>query len=407
MRLWAQGYGRDANGGNLAEKWFHRWGRDLSTAYPSSASPYWRALPVKRLKKLFAGTFFAAAGIGFAVDLLLLNHARWMHGLFWPAFCGAMAVSVSAARFKSARIAVSVWMVLLALGILAFSAALVSMPLDLSPSFYWRIVFDVFGIWLGTAFAFRLFLSFITSRGLEYVRMQTELSLAHGIQATLVPTISFQNRFFEAFGKSIPSAEMGGDIIDIAEGDGTLLAYVADVSGHGLAAGQLMGMLKTAMRLSLQFHQSPSALLEGADRVLPAVKEPGMYATLALLRFDGAGEGEFASAGHVPILHYRYQNRDVKQLSMEQFPLGLIPGGSYASQRISYSSGDLFLFLTDGVSEVENDSNEDFGLARLEQLMIENAAQPLPLMWETIQQETRNFGTQADDQTMLLIRILQ
>src|SRR5215472_584620 len=95
-------------------------------------------------------------------------------------------------------------------------------------------------------------------RGLDSLRMQTELSLAHGIQATLVPTVSFQNAAFEVYGKSLPSAEMGGDLIDVIESNGNLLVYVADVSGHGLEAGQLMGMLKTALRVSLQFRQPPA-----------------------------------------------------------------------------------------------------------------------------------------------------
>ncbi len=360
---------------------------------------------MKRLTRLFAGTFFAAAGIGFAVDLLLLNHAPWMHGLFWPAFAGAFAASVSAARIKSFRIALALWVALVALAMLTFHAQIASLSIDLPDRVYGRVVFDVIGIWLFAGLGFRLVLSFITKQGLESIRMQTELSLARGIQATLVPTISFENNSFEAFGRSIPSTEMGGDIIDIVESDGCLLAYVADVSGHGLAAGQLMGMLKTAMRLSHQFHQGPSALLEAADRVLPAVKEPGMYATIALLRFDGSGEAEFASAGHVPILHYRHQSQDVEQLSMEQFPLGLIPGGDYASQQIPYFPGDLFLFLTDGISEVENDRDEQFGLDRLEQLMMQHVTQPLPRIWDTIQQEVGRHGVQADDQTLLLIRV--
>jgi hypothetical protein len=41
--------------------------------------------------------------------------------------------------------------------------------------------------------------------------------------------------------------------------------------------------LKTAIRVSRQLGQPPVAALESADRVLPAVKEPNMYATLALL----------------------------------------------------------------------------------------------------------------------------
>jgi serine phosphatase RsbU (regulator of sigma subunit) len=360
---------------------------------------------MRRLSKYFAGTFLIAAGMGFAVDLILLNHAPWMRGVFWPVFCGTMAASVSAARMKSYRGTLLLWLILMTLAILAYRAAVASPLLDVPHKVYWRVALDTAGIWLGIALGFRLFLSFITSQGMESVRMQTELSLAHGIQATLVPTISFQSDAFEGFGRSVPSAEMGGDIIDVVEGEGTLLAYVADVSGHGLAAGQLMGMLKTAMRLSLQLQQCPSDLLQAADRVLPAVKEPGMYATLALLRFDGSGEAEFASAGHVPILHFRQKSGDVQHLSMEQFPLGLIPGGAYESQRIPYSPGDVFLLLTDGISEVENEREEEFGMARLEQLMMQHQAQPLPFIWDAIHHEARMHGKQMDDQTMLLIRV--
>ena len=73
---------------------------------------------------------------------------------------------------------------------------------------------------------------------------------------------------------------------------------IADISGHGLPAGQLMGMLKTAMRLAVQFRQMPVAALESVDHVLPDLKEREMYATLALLRFDGSREAEYALAGH-------------------------------------------------------------------------------------------------------------
>jgi serine phosphatase RsbU (regulator of sigma subunit) len=111
------------------------------------------------------------------------------------------------------------------------------------------VVFDAIGVLVGTILGYRLLVDFIRTEGLATVRMQTELALAHGIQSTLVPTLSFQTDRFEVYGKSIPSTEMGGDLIDTVQSDGALLAYVADISGHGLAAGQLMGMLKTAMCL--------------------------------------------------------------------------------------------------------------------------------------------------------------
>ena len=50
-----------------------------------------------------------------------------------------------------------------------------------------RILFDAIGIWITVPLGFRLLLSFLTNEGLSNVRMQTELALAYGIQATLVP----------------------------------------------------------------------------------------------------------------------------------------------------------------------------------------------------------------------------
>src|SRR6185437_15609061 len=97
-----------------------------------------------------------------------------------------------------------------------------------------------------------------------------------------------------------------------------------------------------------------------------------------------SSEAEYSPAGHPPILHYRAATGGIARLSMEQFPLGLIPGGCYASQRVTYSSRDLFVMLTDGISEVPNERDEEFGLARLEQLLSEYSAQPLPHIWDLI-----------------------
>lgn len=382
-----------------------QWRAGLFAAYPSASSPYWRALPLRRMKKLLLGAFLTSAGVGFAFNLLQINHPPLAHGFFWPAFGGTLAVLVFATRIKRPRLAITIWLLAMALGVFVYSATGAS-EVSLPDGIYRRVAFYAIGTFLAVGVGYRFLMSFVTTEGLDSVRMQTELSLAHGIQATLVPTISFQNTGFEVYGKSLPSAEMGGDLIDVIESNGNLLVYVADVSGHGLGAGQLMGMLKTAMRVSFQFQQHPTALLESADRVLPSVKEADMYATLALLQFDGSAQADYASAGHVPILHYRARSGDVVSLSMQQFPLGLIPGGCYESQRVSFSSRDLFLMVTDGISEVPNAQDEEFGLERLHQLLTQHSAEPLPEIWERVMERVRQYGLQQDDQTLLLLRVL-
>src|SRR6516164_7618567 len=100
--------------------------------------------------------------------------------------------------------------------------------------------------------AYVFFMRFIENEGTRAVRMQTELAIAQGIQQTLVPPIEFRSDHLEIYGISIPSAEVGGDLVDVVPlPDGSVFAYVADVSGHGLSAGILMGMIKTAVRTQL------------------------------------------------------------------------------------------------------------------------------------------------------------
>jgi serine phosphatase RsbU (regulator of sigma subunit) len=62
--------------------------------------------------------------------------------------------------------------------------------------------------------------------------------------------------------------------------------------------------------------------------------------------------------------------------------------------------------MTDGISEVPDASDEEFGLDRLELLLRKNAGQPLPQLWELIMDEVKRHGVQQDDQTLLLLRVV-
>ncbi len=75
------------------KKRLQKWQVILSSAFPSATNPYWRALPLRRMKTLLAGVFFTSAVLGFAADLGQLNVQRVGRGFFWPLFFGAAAVS--------------------------------------------------------------------------------------------------------------------------------------------------------------------------------------------------------------------------------------------------------------------------------------------------------------------------
>ncbi len=224
------------------------------------------------------------------------------------------------------------------------------------------------------------------------------------LQDTLVPPITYHGPRVEAHGQSIPKDGVGGDLVDLVVDGRDVIAYVADVSGHGLRAGVLMGMIKTAIRYGLLLGQSLAKLLDGINSVLPSVKEPNMFATLAALRFDSSNAFDYISAGHVPLLHYRRRRRDVVRYSMSQFPLGLFPAATYLSRRIRYEPGDIFALVTDGIVELAEDQDADLGLDLLTRTFLSLPHRPLPDIVAAILAEVDRHGAPQDDQSVLLVR---
>ena len=191
---------------------------------------------------------------------------------------------------------------------------------------------------------------------------------------------------------------------------GDAIAYLADIAGHGLAAGILMGMLKTATRTALlDAEQRPPewtvpTLLDRLNRVLPEVKERHMYATFTGFRLGMDGRVFYALAASPPILHWHASERSLSQREEAQFPLGLLPVSSFDGHALEMAPGDLLVVATDGIWELCNKPGEEFGVERLKQVIEANPRDPLPLLAEKILTAARSFGRQFDDETILMVR---
>jgi hypothetical protein len=363
---------------------------------------YWGELPLRRSVKLLAAVFITFTGIAFFVDLLTFGaHPLWQV-LALALTLGVLNVTAIVAQLRSPWLLVST----LSLTWLAFTAFYRLPKQGASSLTRERVILDGAVLFSAMMFGYRLFLNFAATEGIAHVQLKTELAFAQAIQATLAPPVQYQNSALEAYGCTRPSDAVGGDLVDLVETDGSIFAYVADVSGHGIPAGVLMGMVKTAMRQGLLSHQPLSSLLESINRVLPGVKEPSMYATLAGLRFNDGPAAEYASAGHLPLLHYRHAHKDVVRWTEEQFPLGLLPDLAFATQCVPYGTGDIFAILTDGLTETVDKREEDFGLDRMEQLLVQNAGRTLPEIFDAVLVAVSRYGPQQDDRTLLLVRIL-
>jgi len=127
--------------------------------------------------------------------------------------------------------------------------------------------------------SFLLMSEFQRREGIRYHATHTEMRLATEIHRSLVPEVSLTIGDFEFYGCSRPSGEVGGDVLDVIESKGEWFAYVADVSGHGVAAGVLMSMVKSAARMRVA-SAGAEGFLEKMNDVLAPLSDPAMYATL-------------------------------------------------------------------------------------------------------------------------------
>jgi len=266
-----------------------------------------------------------------------------------------------------------------------------------------RLAFDAMATLVSIIAGYGLFIRFIRKEGARYVRAHTELALARDIHRLLVPPISRHVGRFEFRGLSIPSGEVGGDLVDLVDDGERWIGYVADVSGHGVASGLLMAMVKSAARMRLRDGPSIAALMNDLNLVLLDLKKPEMYVTFACVQFDGS-DIHFSLAGHLPILHYRSAQSSISELSVPQIPIAMFEDRRFTAARVDCGPGDLFVIVTDGLTEVFDAKDREFGFDRLKALVAQHAHAPLDTLTGAVLSAVHAHGPQDDHQTLLVVR---
>ncbi|MGA2850619.1 MAG: PP2C family protein-serine/threonine phosphatase [Terracidiphilus sp.] len=394
--------------GNMSTPWYLK---------PSTRWAHFRSVPLKRLWVLLVAVFLLFSVIGFYIDLVQTK--------------GTLPYAAVVAIAVFSGLNAIMWIVVLARMRRIYLIGVIALQFFVSAigTFIANWIVNTFqlkevGRDEGTQFAatcimalviasYIFFVSYMRREGRESFRMRNELELAHGIQKTLVPPVSLRSGSFEVYGVSYPSEQVGGDLVDaVFLPGGDAVAYLADISGHGLQAGILMGMLKTAMRTALldAGEREPSrtlpVLLDRINTVLPAVKEPQMYATFTGFRLGADGSVYYALAASPPFLQWHAGRQTMSGREEAQFPLGLLPVSSFDGYTLQTAPGDLLVVATDGILEVANKPGEEYGVERLKDVIAANARDALPVLAEKILGSARGFGAQFDDQTILLVRRL-
>src|SRR5580704_3588669 len=373
---------------------------------------FWKSLPQKSVIVFLAGVFFTFSTVGIASDLVDMGRQPALLYILMVLISGLFTSVYAAAGLVLRKkwwkaffpiFAVHMLLIILVHHWVPSLPPLVAMNAADVAHLQSRLIFDARCMLIAVAVGYSCFVYVFISEGRRYFRVRAEMELAAEIHRVLVPPIDTQIREFEFYGRSIPSGEVGGDLIDVFRTNSGWIAYVADVSGHGVAPGVVMAMVKSAARMQISSGEKSSELLGRLNSVLLPIKKPDMFATFAYLAWDGE-RLEYSLAGHPAILHYHAATNEISEVSCLNMPLGMFDEQSFDTAPVHCAPNDLFLILTDGLLEVTNAKGEEFTLTGIKPLMLAHAADPLGAIFQSIVDAVQRYGHAVDDQSMLLMR---
>ncbi len=209
----------------------------------------------------------------------------------------------------------------------------------------------------------------------KLVALENELSVGRAMQQAILPTSFPESQTYQVFANMEPARDVGGDFFDILHlPDDRIGLSIADVSGKGVPAALFMMSSRTLLKGAAVGRTSPSEVLQEVNDLLNENNETSMFVTLFFAIFDPAsGMLTFANAGHNPPLIIHADGSHTQFGTTAGVALGVVPGIEYTQQQIRLQSGDMAVFYTDGVTEAENEDQEQFGLEQLTTLFSESA----------------------------------
>ena len=272
-----------------------------------------------------------------------------------------------------------------------------------------RPLFGVIAIFLLSA-GYTLFLRVVGEETKKRARLETEVAVARRIQQSLQPSTAFKTDWCEAAGITVPATEVGGDYFDMIKiSDDEAVIVIADVSGHGVGAGLLSAMTKSALHTELHHTTVPAELMFNLNNAVYQVTDKKMFVSFAYLLLDKRTmTAHIATAGHPPIFLIQKSDGAIIEIRTPNLALAVQASTQYTERAVHVNHGDVLILYTDGITEAMNDKGEQFGADRLKELISNTERGSSEALSNSIMASVRTFTIKkefADDATIVVVRV--
>jgi serine phosphatase RsbU (regulator of sigma subunit)/HPt (histidine-containing phosphotransfer) domain-containing protein len=238
-----------------------------------------------------------------------------------------------------------------------------------------------------------------------------DLRIAREIQEHLFPAAAPILQGFDIAGATCPAEATGGDYYDFIHSPREeMFVVIGDVSGHGLGPALLMADVRAYLRAFATDHTRIPDVLDHTNRLLRDDLGDDRFITML---FAGLNPStcrlHFINAGHPPG-YVLDRNGVVKTELTPCVPaLGLDPDVIFPEAvEVPLVPSDLIVFLTDGVIEAADPSGEEFGIARVLDLVrrerYKSASGIISILFDAVRDFTGASSLQ-DDLSAVIIKV--
>jgi serine phosphatase RsbU (regulator of sigma subunit) len=184
---------------------------------------------------------------------------------------------------------------------------------------------------------------------------------------------------------------------------------LADIVGKGIPGALLMANLQADVRSQCAIaSQDLSQFLKSVNQSFFESTDDGRYATLFFGDYqDSTRRLRFGNCGHNPPLLV-HSDGTAERLTATATVLGLFEEWESSSGDILIAPGDVLVIYTDGITEVNNSDEEEFGESRLLEIIRHHLSAPVHLILDAILRSALEFsggeGKMRDDLTLVVAR---
>jgi sigma-B regulation protein RsbU (phosphoserine phosphatase) len=242
----------------------------------------------------------------------------------------------------------------------------------------------------------------------EKGRLEHELKLAREIQQGLLPRRMPQIPGYEVSAIWQSAREMAGDFYDaFTLSDESFGVVMADVSDKGAPSALVMAVARSMIRSYAYAGMSPFDTLSQTNDLILDDAESGMFVTVFHSVFRAGGSSVHINAGHNPPLLYHAKSNTSEYMPIGGRAIGWFPNNPLHQSELQLQSGDLMVYYTDGLTDAENRSGENFGEERLARAVVEAAGDSAEGVLHHIIHAVDTFAEGVppfDDLTLMVVR---